>query len=125
MLGYHISVYRQRDDGSSPAAAESQHGTRIAVWQTSSYGLEWLDALAKQGHAINLGGDGYPCRYTSQAKHLNSQLAAGPPDANSTWSSGAHDIIGPGWVGQTAVDGAALADCRPDEWLLVEAWDES
>jgi len=27
--------------------------------------------------------------------------------------------------GKTVVDRAAAAGCRPDEWLLVEAWDDS
>jgi hypothetical protein len=29
------------------------------------------------------------------------------------------------WEGKTMVDRPAAAACRPDEWLVVEAWDES
>ena len=29
------------------------------------------------------------------------------------------------WQGGTARDEQLLADCHPDEWLLVEVWDES
>ena len=60
MLGWHISVFRQADDGSSPAKAGSEEGVRLAVWQTGLEGLQWLDALVEAGHAIDLGGNGYP-----------------------------------------------------------------
>ena len=35
------------------------------------------------------------------------------------------DILGTGWEGKTVVNRAVADACRPDEWLLVEAWDES
>jgi hypothetical protein len=31
----------------------------------------------------------------------------------------------PWWEGKTTIDEAALDSCDPEEWLLVEAWDES
>jgi hypothetical protein len=45
MLGWHISVFRQTDGGSSPATADSKEGGRLAVWQTDVDGLKWLDEL--------------------------------------------------------------------------------
>jgi hypothetical protein len=42
------------------ATAESEPGSRIAVWQTGAGGLEWLDTLANQGNAIGLLGNVYP-----------------------------------------------------------------
>jgi hypothetical protein len=45
--------------------------------------------------------------------------------ARDRWLSGAGDLITNKWEGKTMVDGDAIALCRPDEWLLVEAWDES
>jgi len=47
MLGWHISVYRQRDGGLSPATAESPEGTRLAVWQRDVDGLDWLREYVK------------------------------------------------------------------------------
>lgn len=125
MLGWHISVYRQTDGGTSPAIAESAEGTRLAVWQTGLGGLDWLDELVMAGKAIDVGGDGYPCRYTAMAANLVPQILDSPPHARSTWACGADDILTEKWEGKTVIDPAAAAACRPDEWLIVEAWDES
>ena len=125
MLGWNISVYRQMEKGEVPATAKSPEGTRLAVWQTGLGGLRWIDELIKEGMAINLGGDGYPCRYTATAEHLIPHFVNGVPEARDTWSFEVSDILLDGWEGKTVIDQTAIAACRPDEWLLVEAWDES
>lgn len=40
-------------------------------------------------------------------------------------SCGPTDILSEKWEGKTVVDRLAAAACREEEWLLVEAWDES
>lgn len=65
MLGWHVSVYRQTDGGGSPATAESGKGTRLAVWQTGIGGLDWIRELVKEGKVVDLGGNGYPSRFTA------------------------------------------------------------
>ena len=125
MLGWHISVYRQTDGGTLPATTKAKYGRRIAVWQAGVSGLDWLDRLVSEGRAIDLGGCGYPYNYTAMAGDLLPQLADGPPHANMLWTFGDHDIILNGWAGRTVFDQVAANECRPDEWLLVEAWDES
>jgi hypothetical protein len=125
MLGWHISVYKQTEGGSSPATAESQMGIRLAVWQTGSGGLVWIDELVKAGKAIDLGGNGYPCYYTATAENLLPTIIEGPPMAKQVWSYGATDVITGKWAGRTVIDHEAVASCRPDEWLLIKAWDES
>jgi hypothetical protein len=125
MLGWHIAVYRQENGGERPAAFEEPRGERIAVWQTRLGGCRWIDRLAEQGHAIDLGGNGYPNRYTATAKHLLPVITAGPPDARERWVAGADDVLTEKWDGTTVVDSQRAAACRPDEWLLIEAWDES
>ena len=125
MLGWNISVYRQDGDGSSPATAESVAGVRLAVWQTGLEGLNWIEELVKAGKVISLGGDGYPCRYTATAENLVSQIIDEPPMAKGVWACGENDIITEQWEGQTEVNRMIAAACQPDEWLLIEAWDES
>jgi len=127
MLGWHVSVYRQPDGGHSPAAFESPSGVRIAVWQADWKGLDWLEELVKDGKAIDLGGNGYPWRFTARAEHLVMRLQGGPPRANETWlvPEGSYFPDPKAWVGRTQVDQEGVQQCRPDEWLLVEAWDES
>ena len=126
MLGWRISVYRQLDGGKEPAPFGAARGeARLAVWQTGLGGLDWLDELAKQRNAIDLGGDGYPNQYTAMAQHLRKELFEGPPYAKEVWSRGESDIVTPKWPGKTLVDRAALDACGPTEWLIIEAWDES
>jgi hypothetical protein len=126
MTGWHLSIYRQAGEHAAmPATAESPRGTRLAVWQAGDKGLRWLDGLVKAGEAISLGGDGYPCRYTATAGVLVPRVLAGPPEARQCWIYGEHDILSMEWAGKTMVDQATAAACRPDEWLLIEAWDES
>lgn len=125
MLGWHISVYRQGDGGVSPATAQSPEGTRLAVWQTGVGGLDWLKELVKEGKAIDLGGNGYPSRYTAITEYLIPLIIDVPPGARINWLREAGDVVTDKWEGKTVVDGAAVAQCRLAEWLLVEAWDES
>ena len=124
-LGWHISVYRQSADRSLPAAANAQVETRIAVWQTGLWGLRWIDDLVQSGRAHSLGGNGYPCRYTALARDLLPSITSGPPEARDPWVFDPGDILLPHWVGRTLIDKEAVENCSPDEWLLVEAWDES
>ena len=106
MLGWHLKIYRQADGGASPATAQSSHGNHFASWGEEK--LAWLDELVKAGEAIDLGGDGYPCRYTAAAEHLIPLIT--------------DTLTG---VRNKVVNAAEVTRCRPEEWLLVEAWDQS
>jgi hypothetical protein len=125
VLGWHISVYRQKDGGGSPATWESKEDTRIAVWQSGVDGLRWIDDLVKAGKAIDLRGNGYPNRYTAAAENLLPHMSSDPPLARTHWLREEGDIVTDQWAGKTVIDSAAIGECRPDEWLLIEAWDES
>jgi len=125
MLGWHISIFRQPDGGAAPATMESAKGARLAVWQTGLDGLRWLEQLVQPGNAIALGGNGYPVRYTAMAEFLLPQISDQPPQARETLAHEPGDILTDKWEGKTVVDQAALSQCAREEWLLVEAWDES
>jgi hypothetical protein len=121
-LGWHISVYRQRNDGSAPAEFKSAEGALLAVWQTGIGGLQWIDDLVNQKQAISLGGDGYPYRYTAIAKYIIPRIRDDqPPQAKPFWTFDKGDIITPRWHGKTTKDAGAMDACHPDEWLLIEA----
>ena len=109
MPGWRISVYRQTD-ACTLATAEREANPRLAVWMAGPDGLRWIDALVKDGKAVGLGGNGSPCRYTAAAEHLM-------PHVLGEASGRSEDTL--------VVDRALAADCRADEWLLVEAWDQS
>ena len=125
MLGWHISVYRQRNDGAAPAAFGASHGTRLAVWQADVGGLRWLNALVSQGKAVDLGGGGYPLEYTATAAYVLPNLRGEPPVSRRNWSCGPEDVVTEEWTGRTSKDSEVMSACRPDEWLIIQAWDES
>lgn len=125
MLGWMISVHRQANGGAAPATADAERAGRLAVWQTGLDGLRWLNDLAATGHAVNLGGNGYPMRYTAQASVLIPAILTTPPMAQITWTLETGSVAPAGWPGQTVIDRTVIDACRPHEWLLVVAWDES
>lgn len=125
MLGWHVSVFRQRDGGALPALATSPRGSRLALWQADVDGFRWLDELIKEGRAIDLGGQGYPMRLTAPANVLIPRIVGNPPRSRGTWVYGAADVVTEEWAGRTMIDHSLIAACLPTEWLLVEAWDES
>jgi hypothetical protein len=125
MLGWHISVYRQTDGGGAPATEESAEGSRLAVWQTGVEGLDWLRELVTEGKVVDLGGNGYPSRFTAAAEVLVPRIVDTPPGARDQWLLDAGDIVTDKWAGKTVVDGAVTAQCGAGEWLIVKAWDES
>jgi hypothetical protein len=125
MLGFHISIYKLQNGAQPVSSALASKGVRLAVWQSGIGGLHWLDGLVKKGVAISLGGDGYPTAYTARIKHLRPAIFKGPLEANAVWGCDPGDILTDGWCGTTTIDQKALGACSPDEWVLVEAWDES
>ncbi len=108
MIGWAVTVYRQKDGGSAPAEFGAATGTELASWHACSDGLDWLEELWKQKKVIALGGGGYPYQQTVKVADIKKQLVEGPPDGFR--------------VGKNLEE---LEACRPDEWLLIEVWDRS
>jgi hypothetical protein len=125
MPGWHITVYRQDSGGDSPASSEVATGATLAVWQTGLGGLNWLDDLVEKDLAISLGGNGYPTKYTAKLEHVRKVVLDGPPLARETWVFEVGDILTDAWLGKTTVYQEALCQCPAEEWVLIEAWDES
>ena len=125
MLGWNISVHRQNPVSTKPGVAGAPQGTLVAVWQANARGLQWIDDLADEGKAISLGGSGYPYSYTAPAEVVLSRIIPKPPYENEIWQAGQGDIVENRWAGRTMIDHTAAEACQPDEWLLIEAWDES
>lgn len=124
MLGWNIAVYRLKNKNIIPSAS-TELGKRLAVWQTGLDGLDWLDELVKENKALDLGGNGYPNRYVAQAQNIIPAIKDKPPLAKDVWSSDEGDILLDEWAGKTVLDNNEMADCKPEAWLLIEAFDES
>ncbi len=125
MLGWHISVFRLKEGGSEPPNDHTERAGVVAVWQSDASGLDWIDNLVQHGQAIAINSGGYPSLYSVQAVALRHVILNGPPNAHPVWKREPGDVIGPVWLGETTIYADVLAQCEPNEWLLVEAWDES
>lgn len=114
MAWWDVLVYRQAGDRTTPAALGDPTGVRLASWPAATEQTEWLDSLAAtNAHAVNLGGDGYPNRYTVRA---DTMLPLIPPEPSQVLQSlSAHN----------ALDWDAIESCPVDEWLIVDLWDSS
>lgn len=109
-----------------PSAWQTREGrARLAVWQADVAGLDWIDHLVHEGNAVSFGGNGYPMRYAARANGVIPVILGGPPLARALWQREAEDIVTPAWAGKTVIEQATIDACRPAEWLLIEAWDES
>lgn len=115
MMGWHITVYREQDPKNV-----------LAQWQSGVHGLNWLDPLVREGHAVVVSKNGYPSLYKVKARVLVPMLRIELPSERNTWIAGPDDVIDHAiWKGKSTRDRSALAKSPPDEWLMVEAWDES
>ena len=125
MLGSNISVYKLQNGAERPQSMDPPAAGRLAVWQTGTGGLNWINDLVKKGHAVHLGGWAYPSEWAATVEHVRPRILAGPPDANTVWGYDEGDILTDKWCGKTTIDRDALLKCSPDEWVLIRSWDES
>lgn len=110
---------------SSDVPHPTDRDPRIATWQAGLGGVSWLEQLVKRGRAASTKHNGHPNLYMITCRDFNGRLEAALPDERPVWLAGATDVITDRWLGRTTIDAELLAKCDQDEWLLVEAWDES
>jgi hypothetical protein len=125
MLGWHVYITRIADGGTLPAKVDAPQGILIAHWETGLEGLRWFDELVKSNKAIDLGGNGYPSRYTAQSRFLLPRILAGPPDARPGALVTADSRETPLGDGATFIESLRIRSVKDEEWLLVDAWDLS
>lgn len=125
MLGWMIAVHRQASRRSRPAKPASSLGPLVAQWQGGVNAVDWLRALTSTGDAVDLGGNGYPFRLTATAGAVLPVVEAGPPHEQPVWHTDTGDVLTNAWVGHTVFDVEVARACAPNEWLIVEIWDES
>jgi hypothetical protein len=59
VLGWYVLIRRE--------GADSPQDPPVARWETSVFGLDWLNDLVKADQAVDLVGNGYPNRYSVAA----------------------------------------------------------
>jgi hypothetical protein len=111
--------------GSAAVPKATDADQRIATWQAGLGGLDWLDSLVSSGRGMSTSHGGYPEAYLIPCQDFMALVEEGLPHEHPSWRSDPGDILTDRWLGRTTVNSDTLARCDPDEWLLVEAWDES
>ena len=111
--------------GSADVPESTDADQRLATWQTGLGGLDWLDPLVSSGRAVATSRGGYPETYLIPCRDFMALLNEGLPHERPAWGTDPGDILSDRWLGRTTINDDTLARCDPDEWLLVEAWDES
>lgn len=145
MLGWHISAYRFGDDELRAARCDRESmlallatktglagvplrcdsDVRLAAWQTTLGGTDWLDQLVASEHAAATARAGYPDTYLLRFARLSAQFDRGLFRPGIPWRSGAGDMFLPGYLGTDSLFPEVIAATDAAEWVLVVAWDES
>lgn len=145
MLGWHITAYRFGDSelraarcdlramldliitrtGTAEIPTRGDRDTRLAAWQTTLGGTDWLNELADSHEAGMTNRGGYPDTYLLLFAQLSKQFNRGLLRPGFPWRSGAGDTFLPGYLGMDTLFPEVVDATDPGEWVFVEAWDES
>ena len=117
MLGWQVIVKKESDP--------DQAGQSLMSWSTGIGGLSWLDELAKQGLAQDLGGNGYPNRYSAKAAVLLPRVVPVLPNYEGKFVIGDDYVLAGGEHWGIKLNQSKIDACSPEETLIIEAWDES
>ncbi len=98
----------------------------LAKWETSVSGIDWLDALERDGKAQCVSRHGYPTRFLVPAECVLPYLRSGHPPLHDGPEVIGDDYVTPrGWSGPMTIDNDRLASCNSTHSWTVDAWDLS
>jgi hypothetical protein len=107
LLGWQIYILAKR---------EGKHES-VAVWKSGLGGSGWIRKLVENGQATDLGGNGYPDRYSAQAKYLFQEMLSHEPTDSNNKTMPAYD--------RTIIRHDLIEKLDPEEILEIEFWDQS
>lgn len=122
MIGFSISIYEFVEG--VDITSISNDNDALASWSSGGFdALDWIDNLVSQAKAEDLGGDGYPLYYKVKAQFVLQALATDTSknkrqtilDDESTLSSNR----------RSKIDTSEIAKLKPNQQLIIEAWDLS
>ena len=118
-FGWGFDISRQAGGGASPATEASlKAAVLLYSWTSTPHGSDWLDGLVKAGKAVRTddarGRTGW--RHTVTAGDLAPHLRV-----TRTQPLGLYHVT----AVLEAPERPLLTLCRPDEWLLIEIWDDA
>ena len=79
----------------------------------------------KQGLAQDLGGNGYPNKYSGQASIILPKIVPALPNYEGKFVIGDDYVLEGGENREIRINQPKIDACGPDEKLLIEAWDRS
>ena len=115
MLGWQVFVLNESDVDKKS----------MISWSTGFDGLDWLDELVKQGLAQDLGGSGYPNKYSGKASIILPKIVPSLPSYEGKVVIGDDYALKAGESWEIKINQAKIDACSPNEILLIEAWDRS
>lgn len=118
MLGWQVFVNKESEADTA--------GQSMISWHTGLGGLPWLDELVKQGLVEELGGSGYPNKYSGQASILLPQIMPSMLLSYEGKLVIGDDYVLKGTENQSIkIDKSKIATCKPNDQLIIEIWDMS
>ena len=120
MIGYSISVYEFFEGMDITKNKEKA----FLTWSSGGFdGLDWIDNLVSHAKAEDLGGDGYPFYYKVQAQFVLQALATDTTKNKGQTIIDDENVLSADW--RSKIDTSEIAKLKPNQHLLIEAWDLS
>jgi hypothetical protein len=117
MLGWQVFVNKESEADTA--------GQSMMSWHTGVSGLSWLDELVRQGLVEDLGGSGYPNKYSCTASILLPQIMPSMPSYDEKLVIG-DDYVLDGTENQSIkINKSKIDTCKPSDQLIIEIWDMS
>ncbi len=122
MIGYSISVYEFVEG--MDITSISNDNEALATWTTGGFGgLDWINDLVSEAKAEDLGGEGYPFYYKAKAQVVLQALATDTPKNKEQTIMDDENAMTSDW--QSKIDTSEIAKLKPNQQLIIEAWDLS
>lgn len=121
MLAFEFFVQREVTENIA-----DNHQPALAAWRYGYEGIDWLEDLVQNGIIENLGGNGYPTKFRAKARHIIPRLKSGlPPQHLHPEYFQSERYLPPSWNGKLVINQLELDKCYDDDFLTIEAWDQS
>jgi hypothetical protein len=122
MIGYSISIYEFVVG--MDITSISNDNEALATWTSGGFdGLDWIDNLVSQAKAEDLGGNGYPLYYKVKAQFVLQALVMDTPKNKGQTIMDDENVLSADW--RSKIDTSEIAKLKPNQELIIEAWDLS
>ena len=122
MIGYSISVYEFVEG--MDITSISNDNEALVTWTSGGFdGLDWIDNLVSEAKAENLGGNGYPIYYKAQVQVVLQALAVDTQKSEGQTIMDDENVMTSDW--RSKIDTSEIAKLKPNQQLIIEAWDLS